>query len=696
MSIRIKKSVGILLFAAIILGLTYPLHQADAQLDWLFAPLEELARLATLTGLAVGVSWLILLLSQGVLGWAASADFMTMSITNNDFVATGWGITRDFVNMFFILILVAIGIATALRIGQYEIKKSIPRLILVALLINFTPVICGVIIDAANIIMHFFLSAGAEGFAQTLNLSSVSGSAIIEGFRSAWYHPMELFNGTLLFRALAIIAFNVIASFILLVISILLLTRYVALWILVILSPLAFFAFILPATKKIWNIWWNQFVQWSFIGVGVGFFLYLTQLLLQNTKIFKVPAASGTGLGPTLVGIMVQFVPLIFLAAGYFVITKSSAMGANMVIGLAERGGKMALGKGKLATMGRLRESASIAAEPYKQRVSEWANRVAKEEPATWGRGSTVQQIVGQRVRRQVAKGVLRRTVAPDAAQIGKLTEKYDGMTAEQRTLELNTARTNNERLAVILSKAKNQDKLTDQETEQAMELALRTNNRGIVKKALQMNPKTAQKMWQNQWDEFHGLELEEQAAIRAGNTDLANARRQQRERVQDKMDTLGMRLTPEDFAKYNKFKGKEFEAKLMDAMKEKDIPNMSENYIRGDGAQELIHEFWRGSQISAAAKTFEKAFVESFNKETNVKIKDPTDPTGIREILKYQDYHAKHPQAYRYLRGNAGQELGFVVPPGPPSPPQPTPGPTIHTPPSRAHVKFSSKPPTP
>lgn len=69
----------------------------------------------------------------------------------------GWKIVRDFSNMFFILIMVVIAFATILRLERYGIKELLPKVIIIALLINFSLVICYLIIDFSDITAHYFI-----------------------------------------------------------------------------------------------------------------------------------------------------------------------------------------------------------------------------------------------------------------------------------------------------------------------------------------------------------------------------------------------------------------------------------------------------------------------------------------------------------------------------------------------------------
>src|SRR3989344_3987006 len=66
---------------------------------------------------------------------------------------------RDFVNIWFILILLIIAIGTILRPQSYQAKKLLPTLIMVALVINFSLPITGFIIDISNVISFQFLKA---------------------------------------------------------------------------------------------------------------------------------------------------------------------------------------------------------------------------------------------------------------------------------------------------------------------------------------------------------------------------------------------------------------------------------------------------------------------------------------------------------------------------------------------------------
>lgn len=201
----------------------------------------------------------------------------------------GWSFTRDFVNMFFILGLVVIAFATILRFEQYEIKRLLPKFIVIALLINFSYVICGVIIDFTHILTNFFvaglnnidtLSVGAGGLIQSamIDLSGISQTP--QTYETALSGEFS----TIIIEAFQSL-FLIIAAIILLIGAVLLVVRVAGLWILIILAPFAWFFSIFPGTKGMSNKWWNTFLKWAFFAPIYIFFIYLAIMIMRGISI---------------------------------------------------------------------------------------------------------------------------------------------------------------------------------------------------------------------------------------------------------------------------------------------------------------------------------------------------------------------------------------------------------------------------
>lgn len=322
---------------------------------WFFSGL-----IAGVFGILIIISGAFLELAQLILNIVISPTFINISFTGADnvFVTEGWEMIRGLTYIFIILGLIVIALATILRITSYQMKKTLPLLIIVALLINFTPMLCGLVIDASNIIMKDFLKGGlgTEKFFELINTQ----------VNSLWQRDdvSETFG-----RGVVFVGFNIVGGLILLLFAFLFLFRYVALWMLVILSPLALFCYIFPATKKIWDQWLNQFIQWCFIGIPAGFTLYLANIMIKTlTEGGKIEGIKG---GNEILGYLV---PLAFLVLGLLMSLQTGAMGADLAIkgfkwtrgetrkgverGLkipekAERLGRWAAGKPLLGIVGR-------------------------------------------------------------------------------------------------------------------------------------------------------------------------------------------------------------------------------------------------------------------------------------------------------------------------------------------------------
>ena len=208
----------------------------------------------------------------------------------------------------------------------FDTKKTFVNLLLIALLINFTPVICGIIVDVSNIVTDFFLSD--VDFSDNLRVlnDNFGNKTNIEGLLSK--------GGAFWGEMAAGIAYSVISGLILLTFGGIFLLRHIMIWILVIFSPLAFFAWIFAKTRKWFDFWWKQFIMWSFIAVPAAFFLYLgTHLVyeIQNSKVIEYNMADPSG------GLFSKLVPylmvIIFLGVGLGATKKLTPIGASVVIG---------------------------------------------------------------------------------------------------------------------------------------------------------------------------------------------------------------------------------------------------------------------------------------------------------------------------------------------------------------------------
>jgi hypothetical protein len=248
--------------------------------------------------------------------------------------------------------LVAIGVGTALRIDGYDARKLLMKLLGVALLINFVPLLCGVVIDITNILMNFFFNGGMSGM-EFLKTQSKMSSATFTGLWNSTDSGTSLLMG-LIVATILLCTFNVLTAIVFLLFAVLFLMRYIALWILVIIAPLMFAFMVLPATKKWWQSWLDKFTNWCFVGTIAAFYLYLSQqmvaLISQGSLIGSTgPDTKDLGMVEYLLS---AFVPVAFLYFGFFEALSGSALGSGAVVNMA-KGGARRIGSGTRRTAGR-------------------------------------------------------------------------------------------------------------------------------------------------------------------------------------------------------------------------------------------------------------------------------------------------------------------------------------------------------
>jgi len=339
-----KRLIAVFLFFTVF-GLLFPFYHA-------YAIFGIFGGVADAIGKAIG--WIIaafitafaaaiLAPSIFLLQWSIDPMFIRVpSYTSGAIVDIGWPIVRDIANMGIVLALIIIGLATALRLEEYQIRKTLPALIIIALLINFTKVILGLIVDFTNILMYFFLD-GLMGPSFISSVFTTIHSLVVSDLSNFnFLNPLQL--ESFIIKIFIILLFYTLTSLILLLYAFLFILRRIAIWTLVIFSPLAFVSYILPATRRLWSMWWNQFIQWSIIGIFAAFFLYLGDhiigLAATGAFIGKAPGGLGGWFTRPIVTILEQLMPyvvaMLFLLFGFFVALTTSAFGARQVIAGAQ------------------------------------------------------------------------------------------------------------------------------------------------------------------------------------------------------------------------------------------------------------------------------------------------------------------------------------------------------------------------
>ena len=239
----------------------------------------------------------------------------------NDGILMAWAIVRDFANIAIIFGFIAVGISTILDVAQYAASKFLARLIIAALLVNFSYFLTGAVIDSANYISVAVYNSnlfqnGCAGIAQTRVLNSpggvltTAGNAVISGDvrrqlcpvaqafyketnMSSWsdiqnmaasatrlqaaptqYGTGESRNYFFLLVIIGIlgIAFTAILAFVMMNLAYMLVVRFIVLVVLLITSPIGIAGINVPFLESAANRWWSALLGQAFF-VPVMLFL---------------------------------------------------------------------------------------------------------------------------------------------------------------------------------------------------------------------------------------------------------------------------------------------------------------------------------------------------------------------------------------------------------------------------------------
>lgn len=198
--------------------------------------------------------------------WLVLAPFQTSDGGSNAAAYDTWQKFRDIANVMFIVAFVAIIYAqiTGRASSEYGLRRRMPRIIIVALLVNISYILCGVLVDIINVtgdsLFRLLVNTTIEGsgVSQYATWEKIVANVTLAGGAAA---------GTLaLLGNLAALVPMLLAAFIAMVTTFLvLLFRQAAIILLVILSPLAFAMLVLPSTEKWFNKWKDFFLQLLFI-----------------------------------------------------------------------------------------------------------------------------------------------------------------------------------------------------------------------------------------------------------------------------------------------------------------------------------------------------------------------------------------------------------------------------------------------
>ena len=236
----------------------------------------------------------------------------------NGGVRSTWEVIRNIANVAFIVLfmIVIFSQLTGVGIDNYGLKKILPRLIVVAILVNLSWIICELAVDLSNIIgtgANSLLTNFAESAGSAAGASAgeqVTAWISLAALGSGGLLLFTLFNPTGAVMAAATIGFGVLGIIISAVVAILtlfliLVIREAGIVLLIVLAPLAIVGYALPNTEKLSKRWFDLLkallVVYPICGalVGAG--------KLAGAVLASVPNNPGMKVAATLVQVLPFF-----------------------------------------------------------------------------------------------------------------------------------------------------------------------------------------------------------------------------------------------------------------------------------------------------------------------------------------------------------------------------------------------------
>lgn len=399
-----KLSSAILLAAfvfVVLAGSLGPIHQAKAKETNLgtAANVGIGAVLSPITIALYAIQYalgLVIKLEIQILSWVLSALSW-----NNSTVEDGWKIVRDVANLFFIIVIMIIAFATVLQLESYGMKKLLPKLILIALLINFSLVICGFLINFSDAFGNTFKDSFHGGANLAIGIASVlQVEKNVTQKDQTWWESVkkkisdivDIFSLTAFFTLFLSILAQMIMVFTIGAGIFFMAIRQVALMMIVILSPMALVCLLLPFLNSYWNQWKEAFTKWAIFYPIYMFFLYVGLKILTSGAVITGTSLSATATGAADITstqvLWKAFIASMFLCGAIVVAQKMSVAGAGAIASFGTKQLKDFTG---VTRMGKAWEAAGKRREER------------REERRTLGLGARLRERLGTREMRERA-----------------------------------------------------------------------------------------------------------------------------------------------------------------------------------------------------------------------------------------------------------------------------------------------------
>lgn len=237
--------------------------------------------------------------------------FQGFTSGENGAMRSAWEGMRNIANIFFVIgfLVIVFSQLTSVGISNYGIKKLLPKLILTAILVNLSYTLCALAVDASNLV-----GSGIKDLFENFSYDAKPTGGPFSG--EGWLGVAggilagTLITGTALYVGLSALLPALIAAIVSIVTAFLVLTlRQALLILLVVISPLAIVALLLPNTENWFKKWRSTFTTLLLIYPIIGL-LFGASALASSIIMSSATGDAGVKVAIQIMGALAAILPL--------------------------------------------------------------------------------------------------------------------------------------------------------------------------------------------------------------------------------------------------------------------------------------------------------------------------------------------------------------------------------------------------
>jgi hypothetical protein len=281
---------------------------------------------------------------------------------NSEGMLLAWSVLRDVGNIMLLFGFIFIGLQTILNIGHFSVGKALPRLVIFAILINFSLFISSAIVDVSNVFASSFYNFASEegeengcepedsaeecvGYGIAGKIMQASGVTAIFHAGGNFSEIITSDDGTKQFVLYAGLSIFLLVMMVTLgAAAIMFVIRAITLMFLLVISPLGIAAMAIPQFEEQSSKWWKMLISNAFFA-PIYILLILVGLKIMegaqatfnadgNTTLVQALSSSSVGAG----GIFILFSLMIgFMIAAMLSAKSFGAIGASFAINTASK-----------------------------------------------------------------------------------------------------------------------------------------------------------------------------------------------------------------------------------------------------------------------------------------------------------------------------------------------------------------------